>query len=1278
MPNCPFCLAKLSDTDIQWGTCHRCSRPLPEAELDGIRCTYQEPAAPNSGSQPPGKMPAVEKPDVPPPPVEPPNRAAIVEAPQEAAKRETANENHVAATLADSDALPEIDEHVSLLWEGKFASDATPATSIKADFPNVGARDQHVQTRQVCDPKSAGADRADYVLLGELGKGGMGVVFAARQATIDRTVALKMLPPETATDPTAVQKFLAEAVVTGDLAHPNIVPVYDAGADQTGALFYSMKQVEGTRWDLVIKEKTLAENLEILMKVADAVGYAHSKEVLHRDLKPENVMLAAFGEVLVMDWGLAITTQATQQVTGVAGSPAYMPPEMATGCSERLGTGSDIYLLGAILHEIVTGRPPHHGGTVMECLQAAARNQIVDTQQSGELLDVAMRALAYQPADRYGSVAEFQDAIRSYQSHSESIILSTRAQQDLADAQKTGNYETFARALFRFQEAHALWSDNDRAREGITETSLAYAECAFGKGDYDLGASVLVPGEPRHTNLLRQIETAQHEREARQRRLKAARRLVGLLTVAFLLVVTWASLFSWDKMREAQGAREDAIASQKHAERKARDAEIARSTEAAAKKAAQKAERIAQEAERVAKEAETNAKKLKNEAEYDAYVSRIGLAAIKIEENAFDRARTLLSECPNKFRDWEWGRLMYLCSMAKSRDAGQPIEAVAVTSDGKRLAAGGWGGKVRIWDVDTDESAEPQIIDTGSQYVFSLSFSPDGSSLAIGTNDQPDYLKVVDSRTRELVTPVGQHQDAVVSVAYSKDGTRILTGSYDRTASLCSSATGEVQAELKHESIVWSAVFSSDETKIITGTQDGTVTIWSAVTGRSEAVFLEHLAPVYAVAHSPNGHLVASGGGDQRILLWDPRDVRSVEFSLLADNGKVAPTKHDVLEGHTAAVRSLRFSEDGKRLVSSGDDNTVRVWDVESRTLIKTLRGHGGRVPACTFVSGNDRVFSGGHDRLAMLWNIPSYEEIRIRGGHDDAILDASFSPDGTQIVTAGRDRTAVIWDTDSGHELGRLKEGHSFLISSCQFFPDGNRLLTAAVDGSARIWDVRTGGEHLRLDGTGFSAAAAVSGDGRWILTGSGPKPAPAPDSAAPWCAKLWNSATGELHCRLGGHSFEVTAVAASYDGSLLVTGDAKGYCHLWDRDTGTEKWKVKGHSRKVTAACFVEKEDDPPDAVRLLTASADNTVIMRNLADGKEDTLVLKHQDAVTSMSLARTGDLLLTTSIGKATSPDGQSTSSETRRKGSTVARLWNIETAEEIGPIPPRNGSLGLLR
>src|SRR4029077_20488424 len=184
-------------------------------------------------------------------------------------------------------------------------------------------------------------------------------------------------------------------VITGELDHPNIVPIHDVGMGDGNALFYSMKRVTGTPWQKVVSTLPQTENLRVLMAVADAVAFAHSRGVVHRDLKPENVMLGQFGEVLVMDWGLALLAPrfrhlgSITQSGGMGGTPAYMAPEMASGPLERIGTPSDIYLLGAILFEILTGKPPHAGRDVMSCLYAVARNDIESTDKSGELMDIA-------------------------------------------------------------------------------------------------------------------------------------------------------------------------------------------------------------------------------------------------------------------------------------------------------------------------------------------------------------------------------------------------------------------------------------------------------------------------------------------------------------------------------------------------------------------------------------------------------------------------------------------------------------------------------------------------------------------------------------------------------------------------------------------------------------------------------------------------------------------------------------------------------------------------
>ena len=206
--------------------------------------------------------------------------------------------------------------HIDSQWRGTFDHGAKQGQTIRQKETVTGFRSSlPVKSRYVREKRKAPdappktlAEVPDYELLDIIGEGGMGVVYAAHQSSIARTVAVKMLKPSAKVREEQRDKFISEAVVTGELDHPNIVPIYDLGSNDEGALFYSMKRVHGTPWDKVINQKQLDENLSILLRVADAVAFAHAGGVIHRDLKPENVMLGDYGEVLVMDWGLARIT----------------------------------------------------------------------------------------------------------------------------------------------------------------------------------------------------------------------------------------------------------------------------------------------------------------------------------------------------------------------------------------------------------------------------------------------------------------------------------------------------------------------------------------------------------------------------------------------------------------------------------------------------------------------------------------------------------------------------------------------------------------------------------------------------------------------------------------------------------------------------------------------------------------------------------------------------------------------------------------------------------
>ena len=1250
----------------------------------------------------------------------------------------------VARTIVSDEASDDVPVSLEKTLESVWGpedeqGDANPSVTMKAreqNPPPVTKRTLVIKTKSLVQQSpgeniSRSGSEPEYELLRVLGEGGMGVVYDARQTSIDRNVALKMIKGEAATNARQKAKFLAEVVVTGDLDHPNIVPIYDVGANAQGNLFYSMKKVQGTPWEKVLEKKSLSENIDILLRTADAVGFAHARGVVHRDLKPENIMLGEFGEVLVMDWGLAHPLKGFRKSSSITGSvsmggtPAYMSPEMATGPIEKITPASDIYLLGGILYEILTGSAPHSAKSLMKCLMAAARNEIVPTQKTGELIDIALKAMATEPKDRYQDVKEFQSAIRDYQSHSESVLLSARAEDDLKLAKSSDDYQHYSRALFGFQEAYELWSANKRAQSGISQAKLAYAESAKRKGDYDLGVSLLDTDNPDHTALRRQLIESQNDRVARQRRLIFLKRAaMGLVAMVFFIITgasVWIRQEQQVAIQEAERARtaENAAVQQKklaqnaaEEEKKAKElairseheavkqrevAETQRQIAVAERMKAVEAQKLEEQAkvaaiasEKVAVEEREKAVQAKQKEEYESYISKIGLAASQIEKNAFDPARVVLESCKPELRNWEWGRLMHLCSQSVRAFAAQsPLETLAIDHSGQRFASGGWNGLANIWERESGKLIA--TLKHGGEYVNAVTFSPDGQFLATGSDDPAGYIQVWNIATGQRVKVIPGHSDEVLSLVYSRDGQRLLSSSYDKTARLWDVESGqEIRKFVGHTWWVWSAEFSPDEQQIVTAGQDGVAIVWDVKTDERTPTFSGHQGPVFCASFSPDGKHVVSAGYDRRILLWKPSDLVPIDFKNLAQSGQVSsPAVFQAFDGHTDAVRSIVFSDDGTLLLSGSQDNTVRVWEIATGQMLKTFRGHGGQVQAAVFLPKGERILSASHDHTIREWSIDGYQEIRtlqgvVLNGHSDAVLDATFSQDQHQIVTASRDRTARVWSTSTGQPGMTLAEGHTYLASTAVFFPGGKRLLTAAVDNTARIWDVATGGQIQRLDHSGRSAAATVSSNGKWVATGSDDK-----------TAILWDAMTGTRVKTLNAHQAEVTAVAFSPNDTLLATGDTRGHVKLWNVEAGSVVANLDGHSRRISAIRFSN------DGTRVLTASGDNTVGQWDVASGQElNKLILKHPDSVLALQSVPGGNLVVTScadqklrvwdiTTGQTTQSFGPfpgnvyslSVSEDGQRllianSDERTVRLWNLASGKEL-ETPQPDGKLGPL-
>lgn len=379
----------------------------------------------------------------------------------------------------------------------------------------------------VLEPQSPMPDGdAPYELIERIGEGGMGEVWQARQRALGRTVALKRVRDGKRNAQAIVRQFESEARLTGVLDHPNIVTVHELGRDQSGRVFYTMKLIQGTAWSELIgsnrrktadgelRELELRDHLEILLEVSHAIAFAHSRGVIHRDIKPGNVMIGDYGEVLVVDWGLAVALRPLPTLAGaetwtladlpraalVCGTPAYMSPETATAERERIGPATDVYLLGAVLFHVLYGRPPHKGKSVQEVLSKAKVNGWSFPTQAlprkHEPWDVLLRpvitrALASDPQQRYADAGAFAEALREALRNYDSAKLATRAQQklaamDLHELDAETGYKQISAIIAQLESALESWPRNLAARRALAQAHLELAALALANDDLAL------------------------------------------------------------------------------------------------------------------------------------------------------------------------------------------------------------------------------------------------------------------------------------------------------------------------------------------------------------------------------------------------------------------------------------------------------------------------------------------------------------------------------------------------------------------------------------------------------------------------------------------------------------------------------------------------------------------------------------------------------------------------------------------------------------------------
>ena len=493
--------------------------------------------------------------------------------------------------------------------------------------------------------------------------------------------------------------------------------------------------------------------------------------------------------------------------------------------------------------------------------------------------------------------------------------------------------------------------------------------------------------------------------------------------------------------------------------------------------------------------------------------------------------------------------------------------------------------------------------------VESVAFSPDGSKVVSGSDDNTIRLWDLNSRSELASFKGGEY--GVSSVAISPDGSKVVSGDNNTIRLWDLNSKSELASFKGHKDIVRSVVFSPDGSKVVSGSDDRTIRLWDINSGSELASFKGHKDIVRSVAFSPDGSKIISASDDKTIRLWD-----------INSGSELAVFRHE------APVSSVAFSPDGQKIICASDDSTIPLWDVKSRLKLASFKGHEAPVRSVAFSPDGHRIVSGSDDNTIRLWDLKSGTELASFKGHKAPVRSVAFSPDGRKIVSGSSDKTIRLWDLKSGTELASFKTHQDFVFSAV-FSPDGSKLVSGHNLNAIRLWDVKTGEELNQFTGhEGSVRSVAISSDGSQIVSGSDDN-----------TIRLWDVKTGEELNQFNGHEGYVWSVAISPDGLQIVSGSDDNTIRLWDVKTGEELNQFNGHEKAVRSVAI------SPDGLQIVSGSSDNTIRLWDIESESEIASFLGHQNFVLSVAI----------------SPDGSQIVSGSSDK---TIRLWDIDSESEI--------------
>ena len=573
---------------------------------------------------------------------------------------------------------------------------------------------------------------------------------------------------------------------------------------------------------------------------------------------------------------------------------------------------------------------------------------------------------------------------------------------------------------------------------------------------------------------------------------------------------------------------------------------------------------------------------------------------------AFNPEGTLLASGSDEYTIFLWD-LKTGQHLRTFADHGGRICTVMFSPDGYTLVSSSEDLTLRLWDVYTGDCL--QVFTGHTQQVWSVQFDPSGQKLVSGGEDST--LKLWDVATGQCLQTLAGHRNWIWSVAFSPNGQWVASGSHDNMVKLWHVNSGEcIQTFKGHTNWIWAIAFNPQGNILASGSEDQTVRLWDVQTGRCLKILEGHTHRIWAVAFSPQPltaalsavekprqqAMLASGSEDQSVRLWD---ISWLETAVADDPADQAQSPHSVasqclraLQGHSQQVWAVAFSPDSQILVSGGDEQFLRLWDVATGKCSQTLQGHTRRVSSVAYSPDGQLIASCGEDQTIRLWEVGTRTCLRVLKGHTKQLWTTVFNTDGTLLASGGEDQTIRLWEVHTG-KCTTVLEGHSNWIWSLDFSPvEASVLASASYDQTIKLWDINTGTCINTLEGhEGAVMAAAFRANGQQIASGS----------MYDQTVRLWSVKTGDCLQVLPGQPAMTLAFSPSlFKGSsdqdaVVAIGGTDQSLAIWHPDTGEYQNLLQAHRRWIMDIAF------SPDGQYFATGGTDEIIKLWNPQTGE-----------------------------------------------------------------------------